>query len=177
MLWTGELKFLMALEVFKQVALIFCMVFSTGWLNKMNGLLIKVFNNCCLDSSQLSIFPHFFILLCLKFSQKSPFNQNKLQQFVLRSSLLSNQASVSKHMFDQNMAGCLHISWHLMFVSDLPLVVESLLKCDNNNIVRPVFVILAIWDWISVPLSFRFICYLIDSSFCCHFLIFKLEQK
>ena len=57
--------------------------------------MIKVFNNCCLNSSLLSILPHFYILLCLKCSQKLPFNQNKPQR--LCSSLLSNQASVSKH--------------------------------------------------------------------------------
>ena len=102
--------------------------------------MIKVFNNCCLDSSLLSIFPHFFILLCLKCSQKSPFNQNKLQQFTLRSSLLSNQASVSKHMFDQNMAG-FFTHFLASYVCFRPsFVVESLLMCGFNNIVRPVFV-------------------------------------
>ena len=57
--------------------------------------------NTCLGFSLLSIFPDVFIVSCLKWSQKLPFNQNKLQQFALHSSVLSNQANVSKHIFDQ----------------------------------------------------------------------------
>ena len=56
---------------------------------------------CCLGFSLLSIFPRVFIAWRMKWSHKSSFNQSKPHQLALRSSVLSNQANVSKHKFDQ----------------------------------------------------------------------------
>ena len=78
--------------------------------------------NCCLGLLLLWIFPHVFIALCLKWSHKSSFNQNKPHQFVLRLSVLSKQSNVWP-----NMADCLHISWHLsLFCFTRSLIVKGL---------------------------------------------------
>ena len=66
-----------------------------------------------------------------------PFNQNKLHQFALLSSVLSNQAYVSKHMFDQTT--CRRIifvytfdfPWHLSLVLHLhSLILKGLPMWD-----------------------------------------------
>ena len=90
-------------KAFERIALIFQTVCLMSWLNDIYGLRDQSFKQCCLGFLLLSIFPHAFIAWCLKRSQKSPFNQNKPQGLASRSSVLSNQANVSKHMFDQTL--------------------------------------------------------------------------
>ena len=62
-----------------------------------NVIFSKKMCNRYLGFSLLSI----FIAICLKWSHKSSFNQNKPRQFTLSLFVLINQANISKHKFDQ----------------------------------------------------------------------------
>ena len=128
----------------------------------------------------LSIFPHFFIVLCLKCSQKSPFNQNRPHKFALCSPMLSNQASFRSTCLTKTWWIVFTFSWHLAIVSDFPsFILDSLLMCHFNceTCFCQIFWQFGTEFLYLANLSFRFICYGIDLIFCLYLLILKLKQK
>ena len=114
MLLTDGQKFLKTnWKAIERIALIFRMVFLTGWLNNINILH---------DQSS----EQFIVVLVLNGCYQSfvvSSSHYALKLMVTEIAFHLNQANVLKHMFDQaNMADCVHISWHLSFVLDLPLL-------------------------------------------------------